>query len=67
MQNLHLNFDCAVVKSKVKISQNFVAFSEYINFTMEEQAFYFYVWYNEKEFDKNCILLIVINKGLTHN
>ena len=24
---------CTVVKSKVKISQNFVAFSEYMNFT----------------------------------
>ena len=25
---------CTVVKSKVKISQNFVAFSEYMNFNM---------------------------------
>ena len=25
---------CTVVKSKVEISQNFVAFSEYMNFTM---------------------------------
>ena len=29
---LHLTV-CTVVKSKVKISQNFVAFSEYMNFT----------------------------------
>ena len=34
--NLHLTFNrmhCTVVKSKVEISQNFVAFSEYMNFT----------------------------------
>ena len=30
--NLHLTFDCTEVRSKVKISQNFVAFSEYMNF-----------------------------------
>ena len=28
---------CTVVKSKVKISQNFVAFSEYMNFTFEQE------------------------------
>ena len=34
LRNLHLTFDCMyVVKSKVKISQTFVAFSEYMNFT----------------------------------
>ena len=27
---------CTVVKSKVKISQNFVAFSEYMNFKSED-------------------------------
>ena len=35
MRNLHLTIlltACTVVKSKVKISQNFVAFSEYLNF-----------------------------------
>ena len=36
MRNLRLTFDCTyiltVVKSKGKISQNFVAFSEYMNF-----------------------------------
>ena len=32
-RNLHLTFLCTVDKSKVKISQNFVAFSEYMNFT----------------------------------
>jgi len=31
---LHLTL-CTVVKSKVKISQNFVAFSEYMNFTKQ--------------------------------
>ena len=30
MRNLHVTFD--TVKSKVKISHNFVAFSEYMNF-----------------------------------
>ena len=35
MQNLHLTFDlCTVAKSKVKISQNFVVFSEYMNFNL---------------------------------
>ena len=29
---------CSVVKSKGKISQNFVAFSEYMNFTEKMQA-----------------------------
>ena len=32
MRNLHLTF--VLVKIKVKISQNFVAFSEHMNFTM---------------------------------
>ena len=33
MRNLHLILTvCTVVKSKVEISQNFVAFSEYMNF-----------------------------------
>ena len=32
LRNLHLTF--VLVKSKVKISQNFVAFSEHMNFTM---------------------------------
>ena len=32
MRNLHLTFVCTVDKSKVEISQNFVAFSEYMNF-----------------------------------
>ena len=33
MRNLHLTFVLVVpVKSKVEISQNFVAFSEYMNF-----------------------------------
>ena len=27
---------CTVVKSKVKISQNFVAFSEYMNFNVQQ-------------------------------
>ena len=35
MQNLHLTFDCMYC-SEVKISQNFVAFSEYMNFTASE-------------------------------
>ena len=35
MQNLHLILTvCTVVKSKVKISQNCMAFSEYMNFTV---------------------------------
>ena len=34
LRNLHLRLDlCTVVKFKVEISQNFVAFSEYMNFT----------------------------------
>ena len=33
LRNLHLLTACTVVKSKVKSSQNFVAFSEYMNFT----------------------------------
>ena len=33
LRNLHLTYVWTVVKSKVKISQNLVAFSEYINFT----------------------------------
>ena len=33
MQNLHLTFDWYYIgQSKVEISQNFVAFSEYMNF-----------------------------------
>ena len=37
LQNLHLTFVCmyTVDKSKVEISQNFVAFSEYTNFKVE--------------------------------
>ena len=31
---------CTVVKSKVKISQNFVAFSEYMNFTYANSPWY---------------------------
>ena len=39
LQNLHLTFDCmSEVKSKGKISQNFMAFSEYMNFTMAHMA-----------------------------
>ena len=30
---------CTVVKSKVKISQSFVAFSEYVNFNYEYEIF----------------------------
>ena len=39
LRNLPLTFDSTVhtVKSKWKISQNFVAFSEYMNFTFEFQ------------------------------
>ena len=33
MRNLHLTFDCSTHSQKVEISQNFVAFSEYMNFT----------------------------------
>ena len=34
MRNLHLTFVlCSAIKSKVKILQNFAAFSEYMNFT----------------------------------
>ena len=33
MGNLHLTSYVVPVKSKVKISQNFVAFSEYLNYT----------------------------------
>ena len=35
LQNLHITFDwhCILDKSKVEISQNFVAFSEYMSFT----------------------------------
>ena len=37
MKNLDLYiFESHVVKSKVKISQNFVAFSEYMNFKHEQ-------------------------------
>ena len=32
LQNLHLTSYVVPVKSKVKISQNFVAFSKYMNF-----------------------------------
>ena len=36
LRNLHLTLTvCTAVKSKVKILQNFVAFSEYMNFTMQ--------------------------------
>ena len=31
---------CTAVKSKVKILQNFVAFSEYMNFTCDEPVFF---------------------------
>ena len=35
LRNLYLTFDCMYCShSRVKISQNFVAFSEYMNFTM---------------------------------
>ena len=41
------------VKSNVKISQNFVAFSEYMNFTMAiKQDFILYkklIWFSEKK------------------
>ena len=33
LQNLPLTSVCTVVKNKGKISQNFVSFSEYLNFT----------------------------------
>ena len=39
MQNLHLTFDWH--KSKMKILQNFVAFSEYMNFTQFTDWFLF--------------------------
>ena len=32
---------CTVVKSKGKISQNFVAFSEYMNFNLKEEGEYY--------------------------
>jgi len=32
-RNIHLSFVCTVDKSKVEISQDFVAVSEYTNFT----------------------------------
>ena len=32
---------CTVVKSKGKISQNFVAFSEYMNFNLKEEGAYY--------------------------
>ena len=35
------------VKSKVKISQNFVAFSEYMNFTRQNSALEFKKWLNQ--------------------
>ena len=41
MGNLYLTFDCVLVKSKVKILQNFVAFSEYMNFTWGNIVFGF--------------------------
>ena len=33
MRNLHLTFEVHTFKSKVKILQNFAAFSEYMNFS----------------------------------
>ena len=33
LRNIHLIFVCTVDKSKVEISQDFVAVSEYTNFT----------------------------------
>ena len=33
LRTLHLTFDYSTCSQKVKISQNFVAFSEYMNFT----------------------------------
>ena len=39
LRNLHLTFVlCSAVKSKMKISQNFVALSEYINFKIKSFA-----------------------------
>ena len=41
MRNLHLTFDWHYIgRNKVKISQNFVAFSEYMNFTNNEAKVY---------------------------
>ena len=44
---------CTAYKSNVKISQNFVAFSEYMNFTMAiKQDFILYkklIWFSEKK------------------
>ena len=41
LQNLHLTFDCMYCSQKyvrkVKISQNFVAFSEYMNFNKDSE------------------------------
>ena len=40
LRNLPLTFDCSTVKSKGKISQNFVAFSEYMNFKAMKYSYW---------------------------
>ena len=52
MQNLNLTFVLCkyvltVVKSKMKISQNFVAFSEYMNFKVAKIFFLFYLQFHQ--------------------
>ena len=46
LQNLHLTFVLSsAFKSKVEISQNFVAFSEYMNFTKSWLFFWTSIWW----------------------
>jgi hypothetical protein len=64
LQNLHLTF-VFVNKSKVEISQNFVVFSEYMNFKTEILSL---LWHeeNKKSTDKTnfrCLVKITYKIG----
>ena len=55
MRNLPLTFDCmyTIVKSKVKILQNFVVFSEYMNFM------YVHCKFLNARFESNDIVIFI--------
>ena len=63
MRNLPLTFDCmyCTVKSKGKISKNFVAFSEYMNFSILTQKLFLGLpW---RDIDEKHLIERVIQKN----
>ena len=64
LQNLHLLLSYVVpVKSKEKISQNFVAFSEYMNFNFVSQQKAYLLKY-AKQNDKLKVILRAVAKTM---